>query len=112
MKIFKKILNSLEAVVNDSLSEGLYNINKPINLGTTTVWIEDYDLGNNTFTVRIDGKSYLEHPNVEAYLSKALEERIPDLGYRLYVAKEEMKAEEENMRETEESICRSYGWSY
>lgn len=111
-QVLEKILDALEKRVNDTMHDDLYGVCEPIEIGSLTVWIEDYDLSDSTFTVCIDGKNTLEHPNVEKCLSNELGKRIPDLGERMYIIEEERRKEAEEIRETERMICQTNGWSY
>lgn len=116
MKRLEKILDALEERVNGTIYDELYGVGKPVVVGNTTAWIEDYDISyntkNNTFTVCVYSKNNNECPNVEKYLSEELEKRIPDLRGLVLEAKEEMRREEESIRDTERTICRLNGWSY
>lgn len=104
---FEKVLNELQEQLHDELvlNTGLGEVK----VGNYYFWIESYKESSNTVKVCVHNANNeygREYPNIEAYLSKALSERVDFRAIDMEA--EELRMEEEDWEDTKCYLNETY----
>lgn len=111
MKQLDSILKALEKIFYNSLGDfAICNFTKEVKFNGGFVYIDDYDMYDNSFTVIVYHYNMNESPNVENYLAQQLSNRI-NIAKEIDEMEEEGRQAEIDEYETRLSLCYINGWS-